>query len=1651
MPSINTTYAFLADYSNVAACLASIRALQLSGAFASNEQITNLLKTLEMDSLRKLYNITIRIRNRIDGTVPDFVPGDFEGDDFYEVNFNVGDNPQPGDFLAGDFYARDFFVSSEGLGYYDYSTAFRIVKENFVVFTARFTEITEPEKQVLDDALIRFLGVYDTLKKNLDGVGLDPCGPEYINNSPSLYLQAAGADGTVGIVSGIHLRWSLIGELGNNHLPAGSLIHKSSLANPYNRVNDFVQLYRTPYTPLRFNLQFDGARPSVNYADSSWTYFLNAIVDNRSFTHRLKLTFMDVGQYNQIAAGLDPQTGSANILRAYNGLLEFQLLNKTAFSAGFDFRTPGSGGIGLLKLEMLSIADSDQGQVETITIRERIASDTGEQIIYGDNIARIRLQKTAGSFLQSFSFETYHDFLTVRTDADWTPVGNGFGLSLDDQVVLGRLDNTKYQIDNHWPQYNDGTRVRVANYQDKWQISRPNDPSIKDMLTQYLSLSETDPRAEDVVKDEDADPSTPGLLVSYLDVLNLMALDYHIARMLGLGFIDTDIAGSTTEKFIYQVRYTNRSNSGGAVVEHRYAALPTAVADSRLTLKPAIRPITYQLPTEIGDAGSQVFDSRGYATHDRRRLVNIGRQTFTYEKPSPGFFDHDDPAGDFNIFEHTRPVLYGIEYRAEGQAAYVKPEITQEKTIGFTYYAYDDAFPDTGIPENVPVTDNPDSLYIHLEQKEGVHYYAIYGINWFARASVLSDEMATDATEFQVVNRLSPPADIAVQYIQQEDTLLLTTATEQNWLAGRNTRFKGKDVSFTRLTFNWLDIIDISDLPADVPLHAENVVKADTIRTWFKPDAIRQVSGLITDIVTANGDDRLLMLNTGSYRLLDGTLIAPSVDDGDLERFAGSLLVTQEGQFVVVSLVSATDGLRIIIEKSISTQATEDPENPGFYGTTQNVLQPSLNSRFTLTENLKQTTNWLPVQADVELVDFSVPDAPVIETRVDSEGNAFRDLIGGISGRALVQPLFGEGVLQNMPGYYSVTYESGIVLVPHPQINLPYDPAFPDRNTPDTLQVAHVEWYKGLIRMPFAVGGTKKKLVQVARIVQSNPLTIYIYDPTYLDDGIQISATINDLISEVNFHPGYKVYLFAEPAPNHAFNRSNILPVGQDTDRKTLIGLQSADLRLSGTGFTSGVSLPGILFARNIQEPLQPDEPINYGLKVRPDATGKAAFTFDVPIAAENSGVARNPFGMAFYRTTNEEVLFALYQPATVNNIKNDLSALTEDPHFNQRYAELLNLKFSVDGPGHFQVFEAQPQPYGFPVPDLPSLVNATDTPEVRMEKYRLAIWGTLMPLTEQTPVLAFVKTGLQTENKLPAIRDVNGLLLGPAQEGFDPFPMVRKYVKTPGDQNMYVRFTDYKLFGSSRFLYFYAAAEVTNQLVAGPLSLFTGPVSILQSLASDSPLIRHVSIDTTGIEQPITVSFKIAPFSAIDRISAIRLYRTTAETAAISLQGMGAFVQQEIAEGYALDHVVTDTLEDMLLLPMGETLYYRLAGVRKIINEMEQEEEVVTHGSEVIAVRLIDTLNPEAPQITYHEDTNTLNWPATANKSSYFLFNQNERGNWQRVYAVTPPVLGDMTYVLPAPLPKVDAQGNPIYHRFKVKVQNSSGLFNLVDKELTI
>ncbi len=275
MPESFNSYAFYADYSQMATCLFAIQAMEEAGGFASEEEVKSLLSILENDELQRLYSRTLMVLGVIDGNddvIENYLKGDFDDIDFSEYDFFTG------------------LLDSRNTGY---SSRFRTILNVFTELSRRKDEISAELAAAIDEALFPVLDSFDQLQGYLKEIGLNPCGNDvvssYYNNSSELYLQAAGSDGADGSVAGVHLRWNLAGELGEYHFPKGNYAQSEV---GYNKNDDFIILERTPYLqPIRSVLDFSTARPVVNYRIKNWTFVVTAVVNDTLVYQSCQLTF----------------------------------------------------------------------------------------------------------------------------------------------------------------------------------------------------------------------------------------------------------------------------------------------------------------------------------------------------------------------------------------------------------------------------------------------------------------------------------------------------------------------------------------------------------------------------------------------------------------------------------------------------------------------------------------------------------------------------------------------------------------------------------------------------------------------------------------------------------------------------------------------------------------------------------------------------------------------------------------------------------------------------------------------------------------------------------------------------------------------------------------------------------------------------------------------------------------------------------------------------------------------------------------------------------------------------------------------------------------------------------------------------------------
>jgi hypothetical protein len=1432
--------------------------------------------------------------------------------------------------------------------------------------------------------------------------------------SPYLYCQAAGSTGADGTKQGIHLRWDLMRELGETHIPKGDW---AAPGTGFNKDQDYVSIYKAPLFLEEFTqVDFNNLDPNqVEYLPAGQGIAYN-VVSVSGTPGKIIIRFSDRGQFSQIMAnGLDPANPVQDFLNKYTGIMEIEVEGKLLFN--YDISFASGNGAGDMKMETVSVFDRINNQDAQVVKREY--KDSRALLAEGikttaENIKYVRVQQTGMPAPHRVKFFTYEDmFARIQDFQSWEKVGD-FSLSLDDTQVFTWFQGTQYAggpLQLNWPKYRDGVAVNAENYRDRWLNGSD---SLRSTIEQFIQLSNNDPRANINLPSEEGDPN--GLTVSLLDMLKLVSLDYHAARMMGLGCLDT----LQEQSFIYAAVYTTYPELPGigANIDHVFMTLPTLMTDFRLPFAQQLLNPGYGLyvSTDENSAPELISDANGYSFYDNVRFVNLNKNNLHAPQPVLDSIPNDF----FNATLYSQPVAWGIEYRRQGEREWRRRKIL-----------HDDEYMDAaGNPEVVTTPEretNP--LYTHRETETGIHEYAVYAVNWFSRVSALSNIVATNNTAFPKRNTLLPPFNVGVQYIQEEDPLIFTTQSEQNTLTAANSANPNGDNYKTRVTFDWDN------------LHNNAYQTANKVEFFFRDTPVKKVEGKIKSVSPVSETTSLVATTSFVMASVNPAVtVMPVITPGEEPKFIGSLLNTPEGQFQILSITQPTisgDGPSFVVKKLVFTElAQATPDDP--YVTIPVYTEPKADDVFFVNENVSATNQWVKLNRTVDLVNFS----NTAEVITEDDGSTHNEIVGGINGNATITPITDAA---GATGGYTIQFNTGINLNPHPD--------------------STVSWIKGSARFIINNAPAKKKRLPVVAIQQTSPIRIVVYDPDYFALPAERIKTGSNVW--VNFHPGYRVYLSAQAG---VFDKTKIMPAGTANNKKTFIALRSADTTQS---YTSPLTPPVVMVARNIQKPLAPVAIQSPAYATRPDFYGKSTYTLDIRLNTSN----RVPYGIVVYRANEMAVLQTLYKPDTLKQVIAGLDAIAgNDPYRFNRWKSLVEAETDPADNNKFKLFGS----YRFPNPDnadtelftgattsiRPFPLQAGETLLSRQAIIKQVIEDVFSPLTETPIVFAWCKNGYQTSGEPPKTRDIVGRLLSPADALFNPFPMAVKYPAANADT---VRFTDYTLDGNAKNIYFYFAREIAVDTKLSARTPMSGPVVLVDAAPAEKPKIMkivsgeaHYSILGDDLTPP-EVAFELADYIPSENIRQYQVFRTTNFSEAATVRTM------KLAATVNVGAPVKDNFADLASPPYGQPIYYRIVALKEIVNEKGEIEKVPSQPSELVLTNIIDALHPAAPGITHTIGSVqnspaaylnvTLQWPQTVHNGTYYLYKMTAAGNWELIWTkktnaaqLSFPENGDfVTYPQTARLLKTDEFGNTMYHRFKVTVENASGLINQEEKILTI
>lgn len=151
----------------------------------------------------------------------------------------------------------------------------------------------------------------------------------------------------------------------------------------------------------------------------------------------------------------------------------------------------------------------------------------------------------------------------------------------------------------------------------------------------------------------------------------MASLDYHVARMLGLGTLDTSDEAREGKQYVYAALYVTIAdlNDGQGVTEVRHLALtlPISIDDNRTSLQIDLKePVPGIISADpSGVTTPSITDTDGYSHDGTARYLSLMMEEVIPDEPadSPFYFTSQE----FSMADFTYPVYVGIEYKDEGE------------------------------------------------------------------------------------------------------------------------------------------------------------------------------------------------------------------------------------------------------------------------------------------------------------------------------------------------------------------------------------------------------------------------------------------------------------------------------------------------------------------------------------------------------------------------------------------------------------------------------------------------------------------------------------------------------------------------------------------------------------------------------------------------------------------------------------------------------------------------------------------------------------------------------------------------------------------------------------------------------------------------
>lgn len=1538
-----------------------------------------------------------------------------------------------------------------------------------------------------------------------------------IIQSPYTTLLAAGSTGADGSVEGIHLRWLFNGELGDKHLPKGN---STSQTHNFNKKNDFVRILRTPCNAIERKLNLNNEPQIKDNYQALWIY-------NLGNGRKIHLHFIDKDIYNRLNDNNDLYLSS---YFGEGGRLEITSESELFFKMMLNFNCTGIQ----LQTEVLSDLRSNSSSKKKTIISSRkkqyYPSATHQVWFNAENGQGIRVKTDNKKvWLNELIFLFYSDIVDkANTNKTWEEIGE-FSLSTTKAEAYQRLEPKEGTIHAKWPRFTKGTGVNIQNYKNRWSsgitaIDNLNEWGIQEVVQQYLRESEAanNPIAaidypEETYEGEDPEQKverTPDeeIKISLLQLINFGATDYHIARMLGLGTIDSSAKARDGNKYMYLLEYYSQGDlqngKGNTETHHLYFSAPTSKYDERLPLPVKIKDIKGGIEFDDSniseDYGMNLVGNDGYSVDGRFRYVTLIAEDEIDSENGQMDFDGEE----FDLNNNTLPVYTGVRYKLKKKDAvqtpsnWLLPELSNDLTSKCAVLS--------GEPynETIPliVSENKRIIYVHKQKDSGTHYYKTYGINIFSRPDSLHNDNNENVkeciTNLYPENLLKSPSGIHPFLIREEDESILTFSTryEQDILKSINN--SENDKTLVRLLFNYnanqdsynyqvsdeyqdfskWELIDGKEAGTEQgekikPYSDDTEVYADKIEIFLRNKLPVQTTGKINKVTPHPTNELLSIIYTEPYTFASTQeTVTPQILQDIAPNFRSGVFLLGKEKYIISKIQHAGENPIIeVFNQEISQRMLFEEVNKDLTYRNEKMIIPDKNTNdglFTAIENMQLISSWRQVSGelfnDQESLKIDISSSfptikrEVFKKTVDGEPVRFIEKSRGFWKNAHIEKVASDEecnflldsekkIILDENGN-PCAYEENGIYTHHGLYRVILHELLPAHSQQDNNQFKdgdkkfNVEFQNGQVRLlitstsdsdtqvkdgenasekyyterkSFNIVLTRKEIHTINNI-KSEVSALYFEAPEFILEKNNETKIIKN--QEVNYYPNYKVYLKADSISN--LKDDFILPSLNDDNeevRYSIFGLRSYKQKNVHmlSDYNSKISVPAVMFAQKIIPPMQPKKPEAITFSTRPDSFGKSSFSFTTTFE-------HTPYSVLFYRSSENAMLNALYEPKTIEYIRQRLDILggTSEDFVRERWEDFVKFNTTIyensegiERHTYKQIppsYETDYEPgtsFTLPLPDI-SVINkyikayneeyktkyenlnsglTSFTDYVIPGKITLiefikeSIYSTFVPLTEVPVIFKYIKdisNEHRPEPKKQKVRGRNGNLLKADDPEFEMAPMAGKI--DGNSNNPKIQFVDFNLDGTNRNLYFYCTREMNAQMQMGEFSDIAGPIKTVDTSAPATPKIISIIPDL----EESKIGFEINSYFKEENVRKITIHRAFNSLDARSIRTMTP-IKEIYLDDYTIENSSWSFADDFMLeitengeknsvqyIPYGDLLFYRITVSRWVQytnystpQDSFENEYVSSKPSKLISTMMIESKSPETPKLRSNYD----------------------------------------------------------------------------------